>query len=369
MRGERTSVYCGFYSEGSPALLALPHFWWKGISPRAVIPLEANAVLGSPASCCQFAIGAARKIERRGTPRRCCTPLALNSTKSAGEPLSGRKSISEQGAARDRVLPCVRPLVRHGWWPRARMGVRGSGPHHWSALEALPVRLVLLTPPHRRCAIPVLRPPYTLDGLAPAPAYAAAAGARYVPPFVSSAQAMRAFLLASATITSIGGLRASMRASQEPAATPLRLAQRTTPEAAMISSRRSVRSPMREVRPSRSLPPVECCSRVRPTQAAKSRPERKVSTGGASASIAVAIRGPMPGMFMSRRAPSSRLARAAISASSAAILLCSPRSVSTRTARHDRAGSGMPELGSSICAINWSTCDGPWGAIRPYSAR
>src|SRR4051812_49923978 len=26
------------------------------------------------------------------------------------------------------------------------MGVRGSGPHHWNALEALPVRLVLLTP-------------------------------------------------------------------------------------------------------------------------------------------------------------------------------------------------------------------------------
>lgn len=24
------------------------------------------------------------------------------------------------------------------------MGVRGSGPHHWNALEALPVRLVLL---------------------------------------------------------------------------------------------------------------------------------------------------------------------------------------------------------------------------------
>src|SRR4051794_38362653 len=44
--------------------LALPHFWWKGISPRAVIPLEANAVLGSPASCCQFAIGAARKIDK-----------------------------------------------------------------------------------------------------------------------------------------------------------------------------------------------------------------------------------------------------------------------------------------------------------------
>src|SRR3954470_6138620 len=33
------------------------------------------------------------------------------------------------------------------------MGVRGSGPHHWNALEALPVSLVLLVPPYRRCAI------------------------------------------------------------------------------------------------------------------------------------------------------------------------------------------------------------------------
>ena len=34
--------------------------------------------------------------------------------------------------------------------PRARMGVRGSGPHHRSALEALSLCLVLLIPPHRR---------------------------------------------------------------------------------------------------------------------------------------------------------------------------------------------------------------------------
>src|SRR5919106_5328329 len=59
---------------------------------------------------------------------------------------------------------------------------------------------------------------------------------------------MRAFLFAKATITSssIGGLHASMRASQEPGGTPLRLAQRTTALAAKMSRRRSVRSPMRE---------------------------------------------------------------------------------------------------------------------------
>jgi hypothetical protein len=52
---------------------------------------------------------------------------------------------------------------------------------------------------------------------------------------------MRAVLFANATITSIGGLRASILASQEPAGAPLRLAQRTTPEQAMIKSRRKVR--------------------------------------------------------------------------------------------------------------------------------
>src|SRR5690554_4935436 len=49
--------------------------------------------------------------------------------------------------------------------PRALMGVRGSGPHHWNALAALAMRLVLLTVPHRHCTIPVLRPPHLVDSL------------------------------------------------------------------------------------------------------------------------------------------------------------------------------------------------------------
>ena len=47
--------------------------------------------------------------------------------------------------------------------PRACMGVRGSDPHHWSVLEALPMRLVLPIPSHRRCAIPVPCPSYAVD--------------------------------------------------------------------------------------------------------------------------------------------------------------------------------------------------------------
>ena len=65
-----------------------------------------------------------------------------------------------------------------GHMPRARMGVRESGPHHYSALEALPVRLVLPTPSHRRCAIPVRRPPHALRQPRVRSAYAETAGAR-----------------------------------------------------------------------------------------------------------------------------------------------------------------------------------------------
>src|SRR4051795_3350036 len=99
---------------------------------------------------------------------------------------------------------------------------------------------------------PTPRQPRGRDGT-----YTAATGARYTPPLASSAQTIRAIVLASATRTSIGGLRASMRPSHEPAGTPLRAAQRATALAPMISKRRSARSPILEVLPSRSLPPLE----------------------------------------------------------------------------------------------------------------
>lgn len=48
------------------------------------------------------------------------------------------------GTTRDRVRSCIRPLMRRK--PAAGpYGIRGSGPHHWSALEALPMSLVFLT--------------------------------------------------------------------------------------------------------------------------------------------------------------------------------------------------------------------------------
>jgi hypothetical protein len=87
------------------------------------------------------------------------------SVSMCGRPLRCKKNL-RTGAARDRVLPCVRPLMRRDHMPRARMGVRGSGPHQCRALAAPCHGLVLLTPPHRRCAIPVLRPPHAVDSLA-----------------------------------------------------------------------------------------------------------------------------------------------------------------------------------------------------------
>src|SRR3954466_1792471 len=73
--------------------------------------------------------------------------------------------------------------------------------------------------PSLSCDPPTPRQPRGRAG-----AYTAATGARYTPPLASSAQARRAIVLASATRTSIGGLRASMRPSHAPAGTPLRAA-------------------------------------------------------------------------------------------------------------------------------------------------
>ena len=191
----------------------------------------------------------------------------------------------------------------------------GSGPHHWNALEALPVRLVLLAPPHRRCAIPVLRPPHPVDSLRPVNR-SSGHGRSSIDPTLGKQRPSDPSIL----VCQRHNHQHRRLAGQHPAEPRTgRHAHRTTPLAAMISKRRSVRSPIREVRPRRSFPPVDRCTGVRPIQAAKSRPERKVSVGGASASIAVAIKGPIPGTVMRRRAPSSALALAVIWRSSSAI--------------------------------------------------
>ena len=108
-----------------------------------------------------------------------------------------------------------------------------------------------------------------------------------------------------------------------------------------------VRSPRFEIAPSFCLPPVDFCSGVSPSQAAKSRPVRKFSAAGTSAVIAVAAIGPTPGIVMSRRATGSAFERLLISASSSLICASSAVKVSIRIFRIARALSGKEALGSS----------------------
>ncbi|SEH87088.1 hypothetical protein SAMN05216228_1010161 [Rhizobium tibeticum] len=78
--------------------------------------------------------------------------------------------------------------------------------------------------------------------------------------------------------------------------------------APMIRSRRMSRCPIFDVRPRTCFPPLECCFGTKPSQAAKSRPLRKVTMVGAKASTAIAVIGPMPGMDMRRAVLCERFA-------------------------------------------------------------
>ena len=130
---------------------------------------------------------------------------------------------------------------------------------------------------------------------------------------------MRAILLASATATSIRGLRASILASQGSFVPPRRTAELTTAMAPMIKRRLRSRWPIFDILPSLGLPPVVCCRGTRPSQAEKSRPRRKLSIGGAKAWSAIALIGPIPGIVISRAASSSWRAQARSSFSNPSI--------------------------------------------------
>src|SRR5271155_1540061 len=98
---------------------------------------------------------------------------------------------------------------------------------------------------------------------------------RNASPVVMIAQTIRASLLANATATTLGGLRALSAASQSHNA-PLRFgAPRKTEMAPNTRSRRIYRLPYLVIDPNLSLPPVEFCLGVAPSQAAKSRPDLK----------------------------------------------------------------------------------------------
>ena len=147
-----------------------------------------------------------------------------------------------------------------------------------------------------------------------------------------SAPRRRGRSFASATMTSIGGLRASMRASHEPADTPLRLAQRTTPLAAMISKREACAHPCATFGPAAPAPGRSLYrGKTDPGGKVPARPEglgrrREYLDGGRD-------QGPDPGTVMSRRATSSVFARADFAIKGSNLVLQPPQHL-------DEAGEG-----------------------------
>ena len=107
------------------------------------------------------------------------------------------------------------------------------------------------------------------------------------------AQSVRAILLASAIAASFFGLRAS-RLSNQGDAWP-GLAKRITAVAPRTTSLRRASLPCRLMRPCRRLPPEELSFGVRPSHAAKCRPERKLLGSVTLRAKLTAPIGPIPG--------------------------------------------------------------------------
>src|SRR5262245_4138798 len=108
--------------------------------------------------------------------------------------------------------------------------------------------------------------------------------------------------------------------------------------------------------PSLCLPPLECCFGTSPTQAEKSRPDRKVLGSAMLAIRAVASAGPTPGISSSRLLVSLDRCQALIIRSNSRICALSTRSWAPSAARHARATSGTRlSLGSATTPSSSST--------------
>src|SRR5215472_7480367 len=112
---------------------------------------------------------------------------------------------------------------------------------------------------------------------------------------------MRAVLLASATAASLVGLRASSARTHSPSRVGRLRAWRSTATAPAVSRLQMYLSPRLLVRPKRSLPPLEFCRGVIPSQAANSRPNRNREGSATVAAIALAPMMPTPGTVASNR--------------------------------------------------------------------
>ena len=95
---------------------------------------------------------------------------------------------------------------------------------------------------------------------------------RYGSFLVRTAQTMRAALFAIATAATLPGFRAMMSANHGSYRSGFLVIWRIRDIMPMTSNRRMYRSPIFEIRPNCSLPPLERFRGVRPSQAAKSRP-------------------------------------------------------------------------------------------------
>ncbi|MHC2255604.1 hypothetical protein ACVILK_005296 [Bradyrhizobium embrapense] len=189
-----------------------------------------------------------------------------------------------------------------------------------------------------------------------------------MPPLAINAHTMRAVLLAKATITSMGGLRSSIRERQGSVIDPFRMAQRTVALAPMISGRRNVRS----AHP-RCLPELLPAARGA-LQRREAEPCRKIATSLEGLSrwrqrgkCCSGDRSYTGNGHQARSSASSR-ARRAISRSSTATLASSDRSCSTSRNRIGRAASGIVES-FSIAATSLVTWKSPCATTSPNSAR
>lgn len=110
-----------------------------------------------------------------------------------------------------------------------------------------------------------------------------------------TAHAIRAVLLAIATVTTLAGLRSISDRTQAPVFVELLPALRIAEVAPTTRSFRRYLSPIFDIRPRRSLPPDEFCRGTNPRKAANSRPDLKTDGSDTLAARAVAVmRPPVP---------------------------------------------------------------------------
>ena len=123
----------------------------------------------------------------------------------------------------------------------------------------------------------------------------------------STAQIMRAVLLAMATAATLLGLRDRMSANHGSNLSGSDLMDRIRDVMPKTSNRRMYWSPIFEMWPNRSFPPLDLLSGVSPSQAANSLPLLNCLPLPTVATIAEAVIGPTPGIVRSGTTRYSRL--------------------------------------------------------------